>query len=51
LAKAKTSAEQNAARGDINAAEQAGRLAAGKYQRGMGFLQSVRAKRGAAPPP
>jgi Flp pilus assembly protein TadD len=51
LAKAKTSAEQNAARGEINAAEQAGRLAAGKYQRGMRFLQSVRAKRGAAPPP
>jgi Flp pilus assembly protein TadD len=51
LAKAKTPAEQNAARGEINAAEQAGRLAAGKYQRGMRFLQSVRAKRGAAPPP
>ena len=51
LAKAKTPAEQNAARGEINAAEQAGRLAAGKYQQGMRFLQSVRAKRGAAPPP
>ena len=51
LAKAKTPAEQNAARGEINAAEQAGRLAAGKYQRGMRFLQSVRAKRGAVPPP
>ena len=51
LGAAKTPAEQNTARGEINAAEQAGKLAAGKYRRGMGLLQSVRARRSAAPAP
>ena len=51
LAKAKTPEEQNAARSEISAAEQAGKTAAAKYQRGMGLLQSVRAKRGAATAP
>jgi len=51
LAKANTPEEQNAAQSEISAAEQAGKTAAGKHQRGMRFLQSVRAKRGAAHPP
>ena len=51
LGAAKTPAEQNTARGEISAAEQAGKLAAGKYRRGMGLLQSVRARRSAAPAP
>ena len=51
LGTAKTPAEQNAAGDEISAAEQAGKVAAGKYQRGMGFLQAVRARRGTAPKP
>ena len=51
LAKAKTPAEQNAAQDEISAAEQAGKVATGKYQRGMRFLRDVRAKRSAAPAP
>ena len=51
LGTAKTPAEQNAAGDEISAAEQAGKVAAGKYQRGMRLLQAVRAKRGTAPAP
>ena len=51
LSTAKTPSEQNTARDEISAAEQAGKVAAGKYQRGMGFLQAVRARRGTAPKP
>ena len=51
LGTAKTPAEQNAARDEISAAEQAGKVAAGKYQRGMRLLQAVQAKRGTAPAP
>jgi len=51
LGTAKTPAEQNAAGDEISAAEQAGKVAAGKYQRGMRLLQAVQAKRGTAPAP
>jgi len=51
LAKANTPEEQNAAQSEISAAEQAGKTAAEKYHLGMGLLQKVRAKRGAATAP
>lgn len=51
LSTAKTPAEKNAAQDEISAAKQAGKLAAGKYQRGMSFLQNVRAKRSTSPVP
>ena len=51
LGTVKPPAEQNAAWDEISAAEQAGKVAAGKYQRGMRLLQAVRAKRGTAPAP
>ncbi len=51
LGTAKTPAEQNAARDEISAAEQAGKVAAGKYQWGLRLLQNVRAKRGTTPAP
>ena len=51
LNSAKTPEEQSVARSEIRVAEQAGKLAAGKYQRGMSFLQTVRAKLSTAPAP
>ena len=43
--------QRNEAAGKLDAAEQAGKTAAEKYHRGMGLLQKVRAKRGAATAP
>ncbi|MDP6794350.1 MAG: tetratricopeptide repeat protein [Verrucomicrobiota bacterium] len=51
LAKANTPEEQNVVRDEISAAQQAGKTAAQKYQRGMGLLQSVRVRRGVPPAP
>jgi len=51
LSSAKTPAKKNAAQNEISAARQAVKLAAGKYQRGMSFLKTVRAKRSTPPVP
>jgi len=51
LNSAKTPEDQSVARSEIRAAEQVGKLAAGKYQRGMSFLQTVRTKLSTAPAP
>ena len=51
LAKAKTPEEQNVVRDEISAAQRARKTAAQKYQRGMGLLQSLRARRGVPPAP